>query len=138
MDQLTAQLKRHEGFRSKPYLCSAGKLTIGYGRNLDDVGVSRSEAFELLRQDIARARWDVEKNIECANKLNIPRQDVLINMCFNLGIYNLLLFKKMIAALEKRDYDEAAKQMLNSRWAVQVGYRAVELAEQMRTGRYDV
>jgi len=138
MDQLTEQLKKHEGFRSKPYLCSAGKLTIGYGRNLDDVGVSRSEAFELLRQDIARARWDVEKNIECANKLNIPRQDVLINMCFNLGIYNLLLFKKMIAALEKRDYDEAAKQMLNSRWAVQVGYRAVELAEQMRTGRYDV
>ncbi len=138
MDQLTEQLKKHEGFRSKPYLCSAGKLTIGYGRNLDDVGVSRSEAFELLRQDIARARWDVEKNIECANKLNIPRQDVLINMCFNMGIYNLLLFKKMIAALEKRDYDEAAKQMLNSRWATQVGYRAVELAEQMRTGRYDV
>lgn len=138
MDQLTAQLKRHEGYRSKPYLCSAGKLTIGYGRNLDDVGVSRSEAFELLRQDIARARWDVEKNIACANKLNIPRQDVLINMCFNMGIYNLLLFKKMIAALEKRDYDEAAKQMLNSRWATQVGYRAVELAEQMRTGRYDV
>lgn len=66
MDPLIEQLKRHEGFSAKPYFCTANKLTIGYGRNLDDVGITESEASELLRQDIARARHDVCEYCFCA------------------------------------------------------------------------
>ena len=136
MDRLTEQLKRHEGFRSKPYLCTAGKLTIGYGRNLDDVGVTESEALELLRQDIARARIDVSLNVEGAKLLDDVRFDVLVNMCFNLGIFKLLQFRKTLRAIQDHDFDKAAEEMLNSVWANQVGRRAIELAEQMRTGKY--
>jgi lysozyme len=136
MDILIEQLKRHEGFRSKPYKCSAGKLTIGYGRNLDDVGINQSEALELLRQDVARARKDVLKHISGADLLDDVRLNVLINMCFNLGIYKLLLFRKTLRAIQDFDFDKAAEEMLNSVWANQVGVRATELAEQMRTGEY--
>jgi lysozyme len=136
MDILIEQLKRHEGFRSKPYKCSAGKLTIGYGRNLDDVGINQSEALELLRQDVARARKDVLKHISGADLLDDVRLNVLINMCFNLGIYKLLLFRKTLRAVQDFDFDKAAEEMLNSVWANQVGVRATELAEQMRTGEY--
>ncbi len=135
-DHLIQQLKRHEGFSGKPYLCTAGKLTIGYGRNLDDTGVTESEAAELLRQDIARARHDVFVNIAFAQLLDDARLDVLINMCFNMGIYRLMSFKKMLTALEQRDYMQASAEMLDSRWAKQVGGRAVELAVQMQTGMY--
>jgi len=136
MDPLIEQLKRHEGFSAKPYFCTANKLTIGYGRNLDDVGITESEASELLRQDIARARHDVFVNIAFAHLLDDARLDVLINMCFNLGIYRLLGFKKMLAALERRDYIQASIEMMDSRWAHQVGGRAVELSVQMQTGMY--
>ena len=136
MDHLIQQLKRHEGFEPKPYYCTAGKLTIGYGRNLDDVGVTESEAAELLRQDIARARHDVYVNIAFAQLLDDARLDVLINMCFNLGIYRLMGFKKMLTALEQRDYLQASAEMLDSKWARQVGSRAVELSLQMQTGMY--
>jgi lysozyme len=129
MDILIEQLKRHEGFRSKPYKCSAGKLTIGYGRNLDDVGINQSEALELLRQDVARARKDVLKHISGADLLDDVRLNVLINMCFNLGIYKLLLFRKTLRAVQDLDFDKAAEEMLNSVWANQVGVRAAELAE---------
>ena len=107
MDILIEQLKRHEGFRSKPYKCSAGKLTIGYGRNLDDVGINQSEALELLRQDVARARKDVLKHISGADLLDDVRLNVLINMCFNLGIYKLLLFRKTLRAVQDFDFDKA-------------------------------
>ncbi len=136
MDLLIEQLKKHEGFRAKPYLCTAGKLTIGYGRNLDDVGVTESEAAELLRQDIARARHDVFVNIAIAQLLDDARLDVLINMCFNMGIYRLMSFRKMLTALEQRDYMQASAEMLDSRWARQVGSRAIELSVQMQTGMY--
>lgn len=136
MDHLIQQLKRQEGFRAKPYFCTANKLTIGYGRNLDDVGVTESEAAELLRQDIARARHDVFVNIAIAHLLDDARVDVLINMCFNMGIYRLMSFKKMLTALEQRDYVQASAEMLDSKWARQVGGRAVELAIQMQSGVY--
>ena len=136
MDHLIQQLKRHEGFSAKPYFCTANKLTIGYGRNLDDVGITESEASELLRQDVARARHDVYVNIAFAQLLDDARLDVLINMCFNLGVYRLMGFKKMLTALEQRDYMQASAEMLDSKWARQVGSRAVELAVQMQTGMY--
>lgn len=136
-DQLLEQLKRHEGKSLKPYHCTAGKLTIGYGRNLDDVGISDSEASFMLRNDISKAYVDLIQNHPWVDDLDIARREVLINMVFNMGISRFNKFIKTLAAVRAGDYEEAAEEMLSSRWADQVGDRAHELARQMVAGEYD-
>lgn len=131
MSNLLEQIKRHEGLRLKPYRDTVGKLTIGYGRNLDDVGITKAEAERMLLMDISRTE-DELLQFDWYSDLEPHRQDVLVNMCFNMGLPTLLKFKNMIAALESGDYDKAADEMLDSKWARQVGGRAEELAEQMR------
>jgi len=134
--ELIEQLKRHEGFRSKPYLCTAGKLTIGYGRNLDDVGISKTEAEYLLKRDIQKCIEQLHARFPVVERLDTVRFDCLINMCFNLGISRLAKFKKMWEAIENNEYKRASEEMLDSKWANQVGVRAQELAYQMLTGKY--
>jgi lysozyme len=136
MSDLITQLKRHEGLRLKPYQCTADKMTIGYGRNLDDVGISQAEAETLLTNDIARAETQLLKALPWVKQLTQTRREVLINMAFNLGIVGLLKFKMTLSHIRAGRYASAADEMLKSRWALQVGKRANELAEQMRTGKY--
>jgi len=133
--QLTKQIKRHEGFRRHPYRCTAGKLTIGFGRNLEDKGISEGEAETLLASDIADVHSDLAHRGWFIGH-DAARQSVIINMGFNLGVQGLLNFRRMISAFAKGDYATAADEMLDSRWAGQVGNRATELAEQMRTGEW--
>lgn len=135
MERLEEQLIRHEGVRYKPYICPKGKLTIGVGRNLDELGLSHDEILYLLRNDIDRCKKELSVNFDFFPKLDTFRRRVLINMCFNLGISRLKRFKRMIAAIRKCDWKQAAKEMLNSRWHEQVGARAKELAKIMETGR---
>lgn len=136
MLKLIEQIARHEGLRLKPYRCSEGKLTIGYGRNLDDVGITQEEALQMLFSDIKQASKDVEPYLPKDVLINKARHNVLINMCFNLGINGLLRFKNMWRAIASGSFDTAADEMLNSLWARQVGSRAVELSEIMRTGEW--
>jgi len=136
MPKLTEQLIRHEGLRLKPYKDTVGKLTIGIGRNLDDVGITRDEALMLLENDIKIARDELLSNFPSFNSLQDARLDCLINMVFNMGISRFKGFKLMIAALGTHEYNEAAVQMLDSKWARQVGKRATELSVQMRLGYY--
>ncbi len=135
--ELVERIKKHEGFRANPYRCTAGKLTIGYGRNLEDKGISRNEAAALLMADINEAAEQLEKHIP--NVLERiqgkARKEVLVEMVFNMGIGGVMKFRKMLGALVKQDYDKAAAEMLDSRWASQVGQRAVTLANIMRNGR---
>lgn len=130
---LRSQLERHEGLRLKPYRDTVSKLTIGYGRNIEDVGISRDEADFMLDNDIDQVERYL-KTVDEYNELDEVRQTVLANMAFNLGFRGLMGFRKMWQAIARKDYTEAAKQMLDSRWARQVGNRAQELAEIMRTG----
>lgn len=127
-------IKKHEGLRLKPYRCTAGKLTIGYGRNLEDVGISQSEAEQMLYNDIQNCYAACIK-LPCWNKLNEARQAVLLDMCFNVGFAGLQKFKKMLAALEVGAYSRAAFEMLDSKWARQVKSRADELAQIMEKGQ---
>lgn len=133
IESLEDMLIRHEGLRLKPYRDSVGKLTIGVGRNLDDVGITEEEARYLLKNDIQKAVVEA-KRFRWYAKLNNPRKQAIIDMIFNLGPSRFLGFKKMLAALEAGDYEAAAREMLDSKWAQQVGRRATELAEIMRTG----
>ena len=131
---LRAMLIRHEGVRLKPYKDSVGKLTIGIGRNLDDKGITQSEAELMLTHDIQEVEEEAFR-LKWFLKLNEVRQDVILNMLFNLGTTRLLGFKKMIAAIERGDYERAADEMMDSKWASQVGSRATELAHMMKVGK---
>lgn len=132
------RIKKHEGLRLKPYKCPAGKLTIGYGRNLEDTGITQREAEMLLQNDLDRV-WDEIApyfNTDEFTHVSRERYHVLVEMAFNLGTKGLLGFKQMIDALRLGDFEEAAVQMLDSKWAEQVGkepgQRAYVLAEIMR------
>lgn len=129
---LKAMLVKHEGLKLKPYKCTAGKLTIGVGRNLDDVGISEDEARDLLDNDINRLHAAIPAVIPCFGSLDEARQHVLLDMAFNLGLSGLGKFAKFRAALEARDFEGAAREMLASAWAGQVGERAQTLAKMMR------
>ena len=136
MNRIKAQLFRHEGLKLKPYRCTAGKLTIGIGRNLDDRGISQKEAYAMLERDIQDCeQWLIDKIPEIYNNLDEVRQSVLLNMCFNLGIKGLLEFKNTLAFIDAGDWERAANGMLASKWAKQVGRRAIELSEMMRKGK---
>ncbi|MCK5866668.1 MAG: glycoside hydrolase family protein [Marinobacter adhaerens] len=130
---LRSQLERHEGLRLKPYRDTVGKLTVGYGRNLEDVGISRDEADFMLDNDIDQ----VERQLDTVDEyrdLDDVRQTLIANMAFNLGFAGVMGFKNMWAAIGRRDWESASEEMLNSKWARQVGVRAVELSEIMQTG----
>ena len=133
-EALKAQLVQHEGMVLKPYTDTVGKLTIGIGRNLDDVGISHAEALVLLDNDIDRVLEDLNRALPWWKRMSPVRQQVLANMAFNLGISRLRGFRKALAAMEAGAWHEAATEMLDSRWAKQVGRRATELADMMRTG----
>jgi lysozyme len=128
------QLRRDEDLRLKPYRDPAGKLTIGIGRNLDAVGISTSEAYAMLDNDVQRVKGWLTR-LGWTDGLDPVRYAVLVNMVFNLGPDTFLGFTRMIDALKRREYAWAAQEMLDSQWAAQVGARAVRLAEQMREGK---
>ena len=132
--ELELQLIDHEDLRLKPYRCSAGKLSIGVGRNLDDNGITRAEAMMMLRNDLTRTRFGLEKVIPGFLGLSRRRRMALIDMCFNLGLPRFLQFKQMLAAVVAGDFNLAAEEMLSSVWAKQVGQRARTLATMMREG----
>ncbi len=133
--KLEDTLIRHEGLRLKPYRDTVGKLTIGVGRNLDDVGITEDEAMYMLHTDIGRVRVQLAGSFVWYPGLNSVRKDVLINMVFNLGLGRFKRFRRLIAAIEICRWDQAAKEMLDSKWAKQVGRRAIELARIMRDGK---
>ena len=126
-------LKRDESFRSKPYKDTVGKLTVGYGRNLDDVGISKREAEELLRYDVIVANREL-LSFPWYDSLTSCRKRALLNMMYNLGFTRFNKFKKMIKAFKTRDYETAADEALDSKWARQVGSRAERIANLIRQG----
>lgn len=133
-EKLVEQLLVDEGLRLKPYKCTAGKTTIGCGRNLDDNGISKAEAMTMLDNDIDVCARDLDRKLPWWREMDDARQNVLLNMCFNLGINRLSGFKKTLALMQAKRYDAAAAEMLDSAWADQVGLRAARLAKVMRTG----
>lgn len=134
---LLAQLYRDEGLRLTPYLDTTGHLSIGCGRNLSAVGISEREAEILLVHDVDRVEAEVRAALPWAfTQLTDPRLAVLLNMAFNLGTRGLLSFRRTLASIEAGAYARAADEMLESKWARQVGDRALRLSVQMRTGRW--
>lgn len=134
-EAMVRQLRLHEGERLKPYRCTAGKLTIGIGRNLDDRGITAEESAYLLANDITREERALIQALPWVAQLDEVRQRVLLDMAFNMGLGGLLQFKNTLATIKAGDYAKAATMMLDSRWAGQVGQRAERLSRMMATGK---
>lgn len=134
IDRLMNQLCIDEGVILKPYRDTVGKLTIGVGRNLDDRGISKKTAMQMLDEDITIALADLAFFLPWYKQLDAARQEALINMCFNLGIARLRGFKNMLAALQASDWQKAHDEALDSRWAKQVKQRAIRIATTFLTG----
>ena len=138
MSKLSNQLRIHEGVRSHAYKCSANMITVGVGRNIDEnggLGLSDDEIDYLLENDIKRCRKELD-TYSWFDDLNDVRQDALINMCFNLGFSRLSLFTNALSAMAEANYDLAAMEFLDSKWAKQVGNRSKDVAHMIRTGTY--
>jgi lysozyme len=139
--QLAYQIKlltRDEGLRLKPYRCTAGKLTIGVGRNLEDVGITKEEAEQMLANDISRVTVDIVKRIPWALKLDDARFSVIHSMVFQMGIGGVMNFRKFLNALQMGDYVKASIEMMDSKWAQHDSpARAKRLAEVMRSGKLE-
>lgn len=133
---LIEQLIDHEGLKLFPYHCTADKLTIGVGRNLEDRGISEDEAAYLLKNDIEIVERELLEAQPLVSMLDPVRQRVLVDMGFNLGTPTLMKFQKMWDAIEDENWEEAADQMMDSKWAKQVGRRAERLCQAMATGEW--
>lgn len=151
MKKRLEQLKKHEGEKMHAYICTAGHWTIGVGYNLDanpanltdfeirefkKNGITPRISDHLLNLMVERVDMELAKKLKWFDALDEPRQTVLVNMAYNMGIDGLLKFKNTLHLIEHGDYVGAAREMMSSRWALQVHGRSTELAEQMKTGAY--
>lgn len=137
VEKLTEMLKVDEGFKGHPYKCTEDVLTIGYGRNLEERGITQQEAEVLLKNDVSEVIDVLERKVKFFRDLCSARRVVLCNMCFQLGFHGLMKFRRMLAALERKDFDAAAEEMLDSKWANQTPRRAHRLYLIMKSGRLD-
>lgn len=135
-NRLTQYIATNEGLRLHPYKCTAGKLTIGYGRNLEDKGISADEAWYMLKNDIAEVSRNLCSRFSYSQikSWSENRMIALADLMFNLGATRFGSFRKMIKAVKDQDWNKAADEMLDSRYARQLSSRASENAEMLRKG----
>ena len=138
MDKLIETLRRHEGVRSHVYLCSAGFETIGVGRNISasGLGLSHDEVDYLLANDIKRVDAELASAYPWYDKLDQVRREAMINISFNLGATRLNRFIKALEGMASGNYESAADEFMDSLWSKQVGQRATEVTQMIRTGEY--
>ena len=140
MSKLIEMIKRHEGVKSKVYLCSAGYETIGVGRNISEsgLGLSDDEIDYLLENDIKRVQEELQDTYFWFGGLNDARQDAMVDICFNLGLTKLRGFTNALTAMSREQFDVAADEFMDIKWAKQVGMRAIRVTEMIRSGEYNV
>ena len=136
---LEKRIMDHEGFRKKIYADSLGKKTIGYGHLITEndnfeegIEYKKSDLLDLFYKDLEKAREGANQLVGHIEELHIEAKNVIIEMVFQLGTQGTRNFKKLILALEEKDYFEAHVQMLDSRWSKQTPRRCVELSEIMK------
>ena len=155
-DELVKMIAIHEGIVLSVYQDHLGINTVGIGRNLDDRGITdgellfmnktiddiydngltQEEAYYLCMNDIAIVEKELLASKPIVNQLNAVRQMILIDMAFNMGVPRLMQFKNMWLAIEKVNYLLACEEMIDSRWASQVGNRAMKLSLAMKNGEW--
>src|SRR5210317_769159 len=156
-DNLIEKLISHEGLRLEVYQDTLGINTVGIGRNLDDRGITQDEldwmdyptiehvysdgiteadAVYLAQNDVQIVEEELLRAHPCVEDLDAVRQLVLVDMAFNMGVPRLCKFKLMWNAIHEQNWEAASLEMLDSRWARQVGRRAKKLSDAMKTGEF--
>jgi lysozyme len=137
MQRLLETLKRHEGVRYYVYRDHLGYETIGVGRCINravGLGLSPDEVEYLLINDVQRCIEELDGAFDWFKDLDEVRREAMINLCFNLGLTKLRKFVNALEAMKQRNYNKAAAEFLNSKWANQVGERSREVAHMIKTG----
>ncbi len=132
MQYLLDQIKTHEGFKKKVYIDTEGYQTIGYGFAIKDLELDEDIAEEILSRKLTKLISRIRKTFDWYDTMPEEIQDVVVNMCYNLGISGYSKFKKHIKYLVEKNWDKSADEMLDSLWAKQVKSRAIELSEIVR------
>ena len=133
MEKMREQLVKHEGLRLMPYRCTSDKLTIGVGRNLDDRGISEETAMQMLDEDINIVLGELQKAVPGVSDFDEIIQESLVDLAFNMGTPTLLKIKATLAALKGQHLCIASRELLDSRYARQVGQRAQTIADNIRS-----
>tara|TARA_R110001606_G_scaffold375581_1_gene533946 strand:+ start:47 stop:466 length:420 start_codon:yes stop_codon:yes gene_type:complete len=139
MSIIIEMLRKHEGVETHAYKCTANKTTIGVGRNIDPnggIGLSDSEVNYLLSNDVKRVNQELLSAFSWYKTVAPARKDAMMDICFNIGLPRLKNFKKALAAMASGDYQTAAIEFLDSKWAKQVGQRAITVTDIIRSGEY--
>ena len=136
-DKVVDMLKRHEGLKIFPYHCSKNKLTLGIGRNLEDKGISKDEAYYLLNNDIKQVQEQLTKNWGLWRTLPEKARLVWIDMCFQMGITGFMSFKETRKLMELGKWLEASEEVLRSRYAIQTPNRALYNSRQLALCKKD-
>jgi lysozyme len=131
MNTVIDLIKRHEGLSLQLYKDSVGKTTIGYGRNIEDIGISQEEAEYLLQNDLSRAYNEVRK-YDWFHSLSVARQAAVTDLMLNLGPKKFATFKRFIWAMDNSDWEAAENELKNSLWWSQVGMRGPEIVNLIR------
>ena len=138
MDRLLQSVKKHEGYRNKVYLDTLGKRTVGVGHLCvedfweDDKEYSEEMLMNILKDDLKNAIEGAERLLKDCRILDSLAKEIIIEMVFQLGETGVSKFKNMLKALkEGPDYQTAASEMLDSRWAKQTPNRAAAMSSEM-------
>ena len=137
--RLREMLKRHEGVRTHAYEDHLGYVTVGVGRCLDEnvgLGLSDEEIDYLLMNDIHTCRRELESAYDWFEDLDSVRQEALIDLSFNIGQTRLRGFVKALGHMADGNYTEAGDEFYDSKWATQVGDRALEICQMIKSGEY--
>ena len=125
---LLDRIKHHEGFRSKVYKCTEGYDTIGYGFAIKDLELDKDISEMILMQKLDNLMTRIGKTFVWWRSADSTVKDVVVEMCYQLGVSGFSKFKKTIDHLENKRYSKAAVEMLDSKWARQTPNRALELS----------
>jgi len=134
LDGIVASLRREEGFRSHAYKDHLGYVTVGIGRCIEEgvgIGLSLEEAEYLLMNDVRRCIGELGKALPWASSLDNQRKEVLVELAFQMGLPNLMKFKRMLAAMKDGEFEKAAAELLDSKYAGQTPARAERYAKRI-------
>lgn len=164
--KLSDLLILNEGLKLKAYSCTAGKRTIGVGRNFQDVpfslhecidlfgttsisfnnanhilttrGITKEQALMLLENDVVRCIKQLERQPYWeAVKDDEDKRNALIDLCFNMGFPTLSTFKNTLAAIEAGDWEKAVENLTKSKWYTQVGDRGPRIVKMICPSYYE-
>ena len=131
LEALKASLKSHEGINRLPYRDSTGNETVGVGHNLD-APMPEKLIDLILEFDVSLAIEELDRAVPSWRQHSEARQNVLIELSFNLGMPKLGKFIRFWFAMEQKDYVQASQELLQSKWAEQVKGRAITLANRLK------